>query len=303
MNGNRGEYVALIGMLLERKKSWSEIASEVAAAGSAIAVRYRLHQPTLFAAGDDSGSLDEAERLLNSWESRSLDFVTVLDADYPRRLLGVRDAPPILFYEGAISSHDDGMSIIGSRAASPMGLRHAYEIAMMLVERNLSVISGLAGGIDAAAHRAALDFGGRTVAVIGTGITKAYPVENRLLQQEICQRGLVLSQFMPDAAPTMKTFPMRNATMSGYGLASIVVEAGEHSGTRIQARKSIEQGRPVVLLRSVVESTSWGTALVGRPGVYVVSSPRELYDAIAEIRQASSTVDEIPSALVEPVLG
>src|ERR1700744_4410475 len=100
--------------------------------------------------------------------------------------------------------------------------------------RHVTVVSGLARGIDTAAHRAALDAGGRTVAVIGTGIGRVYPAENRGLQNEIADRGLLISQFWPDAPPQKHTFLMRNATMSGYGLATVVVEAGEHSGARAQ---------------------------------------------------------------------
>jgi len=300
MNGNRSEYIALIAMMLERDKPWSEIASLVAFEGSATAVRNRLHQPTLF--NDDSGSLLDAEQLLNEWESRSLKFVTVLDPTYPRRLLDIRETPPLLFYQGTISSHDDGMSIVGSRAASPQALSLAYEISSLLVARNLTVISGLAGGIDAVAHRAALDCGGRTVAVIGTGIDRYYPAENESLQREIGERGLVLSQFLPSAAPTKKTFPMRNATMSGYGFATIVVEAGEYSGTRVQARQAGEHGRPVILLRSVVDSTTWGDALNGQPGVYVVGSRQELLDAVDEVRLAPSLLDDALFALMEPAL-
>ncbi len=100
----------------------------------------------------------------------------------------------------------------------------------------ITVISGLAAGIDTAAHVAALDAGGRTVAVLGTGINRVYPAANRELQERIACEGLVLSQFWPDAAATKKSFPLRNATMSGYGRVTIVGEAGETSGARIQAR-------------------------------------------------------------------
>lgn len=115
----------------------------------------------------------------------------------------------------------------------------------------LSVIAGLAEGIDTAAHRAALVAGGRTVAFIGTGIDKRYPAANIEIHDEIAHSGLVLSQFYPGAGPTKHTFPMRNVLMSGYGLATIVVEAGEYSGSRIQARTAGEHGRPVILTDSV----------------------------------------------------
>lgn len=126
--------------------------------------------------------------------------------------------------------------VMAPPGASARALGVADFAARRLVERGLSVISGLAAGVDSAAHCAALDASGRAVAFLGSGITKYYPVQNWELQDEIGRRGLVLSQSWPEAAPTKHSFPMRNAAMSGYGLATIVVEAGEHSGTRIQAR-------------------------------------------------------------------
>ena len=209
-------------------------------------------------------------------------------------MLGIRETPPFLFYDGTLSEPDPGMSVVGSRSASDRALRFAADAARLLVSEGLTVIAGLAAGVDSAAHRAALEAGGRTVAFIGTGLAKSYPAENATLQREIAARGLVLSQFYPDASPTKQTFPMRNATMSGYGLATIVVEAGEHSGTRIQARVAGEHGRPVILTSEVVQKTAWGSALVDRPNVYVVDSLDELSAAVKDIREAP---DRLMSAL------
>jgi DNA processing protein len=144
-------------------------------------------------------------------------------------------------------------------------------------------MAGLALGVDAAAHRAALDAGGRTVAVIGTGISRAYPAEHRTLQEEIAARGLLLSQFWPDAPPQKHTFLMRNATMSVYGLATVVIEAGEQSGARAQARMSVEHGRPVILAAGVVEQNEWAQALASRPGVQVAGSPASVLRAVDQL--------------------
>jgi DNA processing protein len=160
----------------------------------------------------------------------------------------------------------------------------------------VTVLSGLAAGIDATAHRAALAAGGRTVAVVGTGIRKYYPVENRALQDEIAERGLVLSQFWPDAPPRRQSFPIRNATMSGYGLGTVVVEAGEHSGARIQARVAVEHGRPVVLTDLVVERNEWARALTTRPGVHVASG---LADVVTIVRGLVSERDAIETTLAQ----
>jgi DNA processing protein len=172
------------------------------------------------------------------------------------------------------------MSVVGSRKASGRGLGIAADVARGLVSRGVTVAAGLAVGIDTAAHQAALAGGGRTVAIIGTGINKAYPAENRDLQEEIAARGLLLSQFWPDAPPQKQNFLMRNATMSGYGLATIVVEAGEQSGARAQARMAVEHGRPVILTDLVVEQNEWARALVDRPGIHVADSLRSVLEVV-----------------------
>lgn len=278
---------ALVALLRakSRSRSWPEIATEVFFRGDAIAVweEEAAAAGVLIPDPVDDACLAEATQSVQKWTSEGLRLVTVLDGQYPRRLLDIRETPPFLFYIGELTPNDRGMSVVGSRKVTDRGLRVAECAAHCLVERGLSVISGLAAGVDTAAHRTALKAGGRTVAFIGTGITKHYPAANRALQDEIGRRGVVFSQFWPDAPPTKQSFPMRNAVMSGYGLATIVVEAGEHSGTRIQARVALEHGRPVILTDSVVGSTTWGQEMVGRPGVHVVRGPGELEAAIEAV--------------------
>ena len=173
----------------------------------------------------------------------------------------------------------------------------AAELARALTTRHMTVVSRLARGIDTAAHRAALDAGGRTVAVIGTGIGRVYPAENRRLQNEIASRGLVLSQFWPDAPPQKHTFLMRNATMSGYGLATVAIEAGETSGARAMARRAIEHGRKVILTSQVVVQNQWAQRLVGRPGVHVASSVADVMgiveQAVANVGRSSEAGDAV----------
>ena len=302
MDAGDGEFAALLTLLRRRAAGmgWNEIAADVAAAGSAVALLEEPADGALFAAEDAAEGLTLAEADVRAWREAGYRWVSVLDPQYPSHLLGIREVPPFLFYEGTLRMPDEGMSVVGSRAATDWGLKLAADAARMLVSEGLSVIAGLAAGIDTAAHRAALDAGGRTVAFLGTGITRSYPASNRALQREIAERGLLLSQFYPDAPPTKQSFPMRNATMSGYGLATLVIEAGEHSGTRIQARVAGEHGRPVILTDRVVASTTWGKALADRPGVYVVGSLDELAQAITDVREAPrrliSALDELASA-------
>lgn len=299
---SRDQELAALLTLLRRKSrgaSWNEIAAEVAVAGSAVALLNRPTEDALFASPELEPDLEQARDDVRAWTRAGYRFLTVLDADYPSQLLGIRETPPFLFYEGSLQTRDEGISVVGSRSATEWGLRLATEASRHLASEGLTVIAGLAAGIDTAAHQAALAVGGRTVAFLGTGIAQSYPSSNRDLQREIAERGLLLSQFYPDAPPTKQSFPMRNATMSGYGLATIVIEAGEKSGTRIQARVAGEHGRPVILTDRVAATTTWGAAMVDRPNVYVVSSTAELAKAISDVREAParlrSALDELVS--------
>ncbi len=302
MESRDREFAALLTLLRRGPggAGWNEIAADAVAAGSATALLDESAEDALFASPDVEPDLEQARADVRRWAEAGLQWATVLDAHYPAQLLGIREIPPFLFYEGTLRDVDEGMSVVGSRSASAWGLKLAAEVASLLVEKDLTVIAGLAEGIDTAAHRAALEDDGRTVAFLGTGITRSYPASNRALQREIAGRGLLLTQFYPDAPPTRHSFPMRNATMSGYGLATIVIEAGEHSGTRIQARVAGEHGRPVILTDRVAETTSWGAALVGRPNVTVVSSLPELAATVDDIREAParlrSALDKLVSA-------
>jgi DNA processing protein len=290
-SGSVHEHAALIALLQARpgKLSWPEIAAEVLEAGSAIEVWDRLVPQTLMAAPGEISPVSAAIEI-GRWAAEGHRLVSILDAAYPARLRGIQQAPPVLFAAGNVMADDVAVSVVGSREASAQGIAMAGELARELVARKLTVVSGLARGIDTAAHQAALEAGGRTVAIIGTGINKVYPAENRILHKEIAARGLLLSQFWPDAPPQKQNFLMRNATMSGYGLATVVVEAGEHSGARSQARVAVEHGRHVILTDQVVVRNQWAQSLLGRPGVHVSSS---VSSALAVVEQLVAMWDEL----------
>jgi DNA processing protein len=247
------------------------------------------------------GPLEEARRDIRIWTKDQRHTVTtIIDAAYPIRLRGIHQAPPLLFSRGLLKPDDRAVSVVGSRKASERGLEIASSVARALVAKSVTVVAGLAAGIDTAAHRAALDAGGRTVAVIGTGINRQYPAANRELHHEIAEHGLLISQFWPDAPAQKHTFPMRNATMSGYGMATVVVEAGEHSGARSQARMAVEHGRPVILTDLVVTANMWAKALVGRPGVHVADSLQAVMDTIDDLFEESRRVDAALRSLISP---
>lgn len=290
----RAAFVALLHTR-PRRMTWSQIASEVDEHGSAVSLWDSQHPPALFDPAADQPALSAARLDLVRWRAADLGFSTFLDDDYPAQLREIHDLPPVLFHRGRLVPGEIAMSVIGSRAATERGLSAAKSIAEGLVERGITVLAGLAKGIDTAAHVAALEAGGRTVAVIGTGINRYYPAENRGLQDRIARDGLLLSQFWPDTPPSKHGFPLRNAVMSGYSRANIVVEAGEHSGARIQARRAVAHGRPVILTDLVVHANTWAAELVGQPGVQVASSTAEVM-AMAETIASEHTTSTLTGA-------
>lgn len=285
MAGTR-EQAALLALLRARRTGWREVTDRVEACGSAIEVLKAADpgQGELFAeAPDAEQALDDAQSAIAGWEAQGIRLVTILDDDYPGQLLTVHQRPPFLFYRGTLDPGDaNGVAVVGTRKPSPEGLRRAGDIAAGLAERRVPVISGLAAGIDAAAHRAAMGVGGRTVAVIGTGLQRSYPAENASLQEDLAASHLVLSQFWPNAAPSRTSFPMRNAVMSGYAAATVVVEAAWKSGARMQARLALQHGRPVLLLDSLLVH-DWAREYAAQPGTTVVSSADDVLAALHDI--------------------
>jgi DNA processing protein len=225
---------------------------------------------------------------LERWRSQGIKVLTVLDPDYPLNLLAVHDRPAAIFIAGQLTADDQrAVAIIGSRRASSSGLSATDALAASLAAEGYTIVSGLAAGIDTAAHRAALRRGGRTLAVIGTGLNHSYPAENAWLQREIARTGAVISQFRPETRPSRETFPQRNAVMSGAALATVIVEAGVRSGARIQARRALQHGRPVFINEKLLEEP-WARELSGRPGVTVYRDPKRVIEVLARLTDVSA---------------
>ncbi len=203
-------------------------------------------------------------------------MLTVLDDEYPPNLRTIHNRPPLLFIAGELTGEDArSVAVVGTRRPSARGLTAASAIAGELADDGFTVTSGLAQGVDTAAHRAALERGRRTVAVIGIGLRRSYPAANAALQRRIAGEGAVVSQFWPDAPPTRSSFPMRNIVMSGFSLATVVVEASSTSGAKMQARFALEHGRPVFLLASLLEH-AWAREYAERAGAHVVDSAADI---------------------------
>lgn len=285
----RREQAALLALFRDRKSKWGVVADEIESCGSALKVldasaRGDGQQGEFFTEDRDSAlkeALGRAESAIAQWADEGMNLVTILDGDYPAQLLTIHQRPPFLLYRGRLDPADAaGVAIVGTRKPTDLGVDRATAIATGLAERAVTVISGLAAGIDTAAHTAALAAGGRTVAVIGTGLRRVYPAENQGLQERIASEHLVLSQFWPDAAPTKTSFPMRNAVMSGYAAATVVIEAAWKSGARMQARLALEHGRPVFLHDSLLEH-DWARDYLAR-GAIVVTSAEDVLAALDE---------------------
>ncbi len=202
--------------------------------------------------------------------------------DYPELLLRTSRAPAFLFVRGSLNRNGgESIAIVGSRKASRQTTAAAREIAAALASTGITIVSGLARGVDTAAHRGALGTEGHTTAVVGTGIDVVFPPENRDLVEQIARKGAVLSQFPPGHAPSKTSFPVRNAVIAGLARATLVVDAQEYSGTRIEMDYAIEFGRPVLLWAPVVGKRPWARSLESkRDGVYFVCSTSEIQDLL-----------------------
>lgn len=214
----------------------------------------------------------------------------MLDDAYPANLRLVYNRPPFLFVRGDLRTQDErAVAVVGTRRASPAGREQASRLARELAGNDVTVLSGLALGIDTAAHTASLEAHGRTIAVVGTGIRRGYPAQNRELADRIVAAGgAIISQFWPDAPPTKWSFPMRNVTMSGLGIGTVVVEASSTSGAKMQARLALEHGKRLFLVESLVMHEEWARRYADRPGATVVQSVDDVLAALdAELRPVS----------------
>ncbi len=181
-------------------------------------------------------------------------IITIFDTVYSPNLKEIYDPPVVLYVRGEIKEEDKfAVAVVGTRRPTQYGRSVAHKLARELVQRGFTVVSGLARGIDACAHRGALEGGGRTIAVLGCGIDIAYPQENKELMEEIVRRGAVISEFAPGVPPQPWHFPIRNRIISGLSLGTVIVQAPEGSGALITADLALEQGREVFAIPGNIE--------------------------------------------------
>ncbi len=288
---SRREAAAVMGLAEAARGRVPRLGRLLIAAGSAVGLvegRARLSPRDRTVARSlvealDPGALEHWDTVLADVLARSpgTRILTVTADEYPRNLRTVPDPPLFLFVLGH-PGDDDGraVAVVGARHTSEEHLEVAGHIAALLVDAGATVVSGLAAGVDAAAHRAALRAGGRTVAAIATGLDHVYPPQHERLSAAIAASGALVSRSWPDAPPTRRAFRLRNAVTSGLSLATIVVDAGPTGGARLQARIALEQGRPVVLLAHLVRREDWAARLAGRHGVLVADDPAGAVGAV-----------------------
>ena len=204
----------------------------------------------------DNKSLSAADRVLSDCARKDIFLVTMADALYPERLRNIYQPPLLLYGKGAMPLFDEeaAVTVVGTRSCTPYGIHCAEKLGYELTQQGGMVVSGMAKGIDAAAMRGALRFGGFTCGVLGGGVDVIYPAENRRLYEDIAATGVLLSEYPPQTEPEAWHFPVRNRILSGLSVAVAVVEAPERSGALITAENAIEQGRDVFAVPGPIDA-------------------------------------------------
>jgi DNA processing protein len=247
--------------------------SELEAAGLAPAVAQSVASGCAF-----EDAVAQREKLLQA----GAELVPITDPRYPSRLKEIFDPPPLLYAKGRVELLGSLMlAIVGTRRPTAYGTAAATRLSQDLATAGLTIVSGMARGIDTAAHRAALDTQGDTIAVFGCGVDELYPVENRKLAKEIAGKGLILSEFPMGTPPYPQNFPVRNRIVSGLSLGVLVVEGGEYSGSAITAKLAAEQNREIFAVPgNITSKMSWGPNLLIKQGAKLV---QEWNDVVAEL--------------------
>jgi len=227
-------------------------------------------------------SLVDLPREMNRVREFGATILTLDDPEYPTQLREIHDPPTVLYVWGKLERRDwHAIGVVGSRRTSHYGLECAKKLSYQIAYAGLTVVSGLARGIDSAAHQGALAAKGRTVAVLGAGLNHLYPQENQALAEKIVDSGAVVTEFSMDTMPDRQTFPMRNRIISGWGFGLLVVEAGYNSGALISASQAAEQGRNLYAIPGPIDRpTSHGTNRLIQQGAKLVMSVEDILEDV-----------------------
>jgi DNA processing protein len=237
---------------------------------------------------------------------RGIRLISRDDAEYPSLLQHIPNAPPLLYTLGSFEPSDEwAIAVVGTRKPSTYGIEVTRRLVAELVEAGITIVSGLAIGIDGLAHKTALEHGGRTLAVLGTAINQMYPEANRAVAQQIPKHGALLSEFPLKMKPTPNLFPVRNRLISGLSLGTLVVEAGEKSGALLTTNYALEQGREVFAVPGPIYSPrSVGTNNLLRDGACVVTCAQDILDTLnlSTLRTQHEVQVSLPSDPTEAAL-
>jgi len=237
----------------------------------------------------------DPESLLQQHEQGNPCFWTPADEDYPQLLLEIPDFPPILYYQGVVDRLENqgvvpAIAMVGTRSPSDYGKRWAQKLSIHLTQAGFTIVSGLAAGIDTEAHHACLKAGGRTIAVLGTGVDVTYPYSNRSLAQSIVKQGLLVSEYAAGTQPDRANFPRRNRIIAGLSRATLVIEAPQKSGALITARLANDYNRDVYALPGSLDNpNSRGSLELLNQGAQVILGESELLEALGSIPQLHQT--------------
>lgn len=224
---------------------------------------------------------DKVKAELELLDKNKINIVTCHDELYPARLINVYDRPPLIYVRGDLTMDDINIAVVGSRMASTYGKYTTERISRELALKGLTIVSGMARGIDSTAHRGAITAHGRTIAVLGSGLDIIYPPENKKLFDDIIQNGAVISEFPLGTPPRSTNFPTRNRIISGMSYGVVIVEAGEKSGSLITARIALEQGREVFAVPGSIDSAgSHGTNKLIKQGAVLIESVDDILEEI-----------------------
>lgn len=233
----------------------------------------------------------EIETLLKSLEREKISVLSISDPNYPSLLKEIYDPPVLLFYRGSIERIDHfGLAIVGSRKVSEYGRKVTEKLSFELASLGITIVSGMARGVDSLAHNGALNAKGRTIAVLGSGLLRIYPPENRTLAERIAENGALITEFFPEEPPRRENFPRRNRIISGMTIGTVVTEAALKSGALITASYALEQGKEVFAVPgNITSQNSEGANFLIKKGAKLV---QKVEDVLEEIKHYIPTLKD-----------
>ncbi len=288
---------ALLDTFGDAKTAWEAPAADLMAAGLSSRITGTLLKIR---------SSVDLDQVMAKLQAQGITVLTWEDEGYPRRLSEIDQPPPVLYVSGDLLPEDEwAVGIVGTRRVTAYGRQVAEELARSLANCGVTVVSGLARGVDALAHQAAISAGGRTIAVLGSGVDRIYPPEHKRLAENIRAHGAVISDYPPGTAPDAANFPPRNRIISGLSTAIVVVEAGESSGALITAQFAAEQCRDIYAVPgSIYAPQSKGTNALLKQGAIPLLSPQDLLESmnVAMLGEQRTARTSLPSDPVEAKL-